>query len=247
MAGFEALAAYANMGDGQEDWKKFRLMYPSFFPTNPTGLSQKGFGSFSEWIYHFAQEWKEHFSDLPAHLRPLPPLLWYRNRLRQVWSSDDRYGFNLAVLLGFGDEAKKLAADHSDELSYELLAKHPTPADLTNPKRWVPGTSGLPAPTLTQNVSGFAQLTQGVPQVDGLTGKILWKFEFQFQQSLYELMQCRWRAKVCPDCGRYFVATRNAQAFCSAKCTETMKRKRALAYWNEKGKNRRARAKARTK
>ena len=48
-------------------------------------------------------------------------------------------------------------------------------------------------------------------------------------------MQSRWRAKICPECGKYFVATKTAQSYCSARCYEEMKRKRALDYWRETG------------
>jgi protein-arginine kinase activator protein McsA len=95
-------------------------------------------------------------------------------------------------------------------------------------------------------MSSFERLGKGELQVDGLSGQIRWRFECEFQRSLYELMQCRWRAKVCEQCGRFFVALKTAQRFCSARCTEDTKRKRVLTWWNAEGKQRRAK-KARKK
>ena len=55
------------------------------------------------------------------------------------------------------------------------------------------------------------------------------------QQAVYELMQCRWRAKVCPICGKYFIAAKTATQYCSTKCTTEAKNRRSLNWWTRKG------------
>ena len=223
MRSFEALAAYANMGDQPGEWKKFRLMYPDFFPVT-SGFAQKGFENLDSWMYDFADEWHKDFSDLPPGVILLPPLLWYRNRLRAVWARNDQHGYCLAILLGFEDEAAEIAAEHRGEVSFEPIARPFV----------VPGQ-----PIAKEKSHG---LPQGRPAINGVTGAITWEFGCEIQRAVYELMQERWRAKICPQCGRYFVAMKTAQKVCSAACSGDAARKRALTWWNQTGRKRRARA-----
>jgi hypothetical protein len=212
---FEALAAYANMGDKPEDWQRFRLMYPDFFPSDLT-----------EWMYTFAEELKD-FADLPPQRRPVPPLLWYRNRLRLVWARNDQHGYALAILLGFEREARNIAKEHPGEIYYDILA---TPL-------LVPGQPIDPSKHDTDG-----GLPKGRPVINGVTGEIDWEFGCALQQGVYELMQNRWRARVCPKCGRFFIASKTAQKTCSLRCAGDLKRERALAYWNKTGSKMRAKA-----
>jgi hypothetical protein len=226
---FEALAAYANMGDSPEDWKRFRLMYPDFFPSPSSSFKWPGFRDLTEWMYTFAEDWWKDLADLPPERRPLPPLLWYRNRLRAVWSRNDQHGYGLAILLGFEREAKNIAKEHPGEIYYDLLVSPVL----------VPGQ---PLDPSKQNADGG--LPQGRPLINGVTGEIRWEFGCALQQGVYDLMQNRWRAKVCPNCGRFFIAAKTAQKVCSVRCSDDVKRERALAYWNETGSKMRAKARA---
>ena len=218
---FEALAAYANIGDGPEDWNRFRLMYPDFFPWT-SGFKHEGFKNLDDWMYSFAAEWHKNLSGFPV----LPPLLWYRNRLRSVWARTDRHGYGLAILLGFEKEATNIAAAHRGEMAFEQIAR---PA-------LIPGQ-----PVAREESHG---LPQGRPIIDGVTGRITWVFGCQIQQAVYELMSERWRAKICPLCGKFFVAMKTAQKLCSVRCADDAARMRALTWWNEAGKDRRAKARA---
>jgi hypothetical protein len=225
----EALAAYANMGDTPADWKKFRLMYPDFFPMVPGWKQKEGFQDLDTWMYDFAERWHRDFSDLPPDRLPLPPLLWYRNRLRTVWAKIDRRGYSLAVLLGFEDEAQRIGKEHPTEVIVEPRVQ----------PSLVPGKS---------LVERFDVFPQGKPIISGFTGELRWEIRWEFgclfQQALYELMLQPWRAKICPKCGRFFVALKSAQTFCSVSCSDDAKRERALNWWNEKGSKRRSKARA---
>lgn len=227
----EALAAYANMGDTPEDWQRFRLMYPDFFPSAPSQISWAGFRNLTEWMYAFADVWEKNFADLPSDRRPLPPLLWYRNRLRAIWARNDQHGYSLAVLLGFEKEAKKILAEHPGEIPYDIIARPLA----------IPGQHFIPD---KQESEG---LPQGRPIINGVTGEIRWEFGCEMQQAVYELMQNRWRAKVCPTCGRFFIAGKNAQNFCSIPCSSERKRERSRMWWNAEGSKKRSKAKARKK
>lgn len=219
---YEALAAYANIGDTPEDWKRFRHMYPDFFPST-SGFRWAGFESLSSWMYASAEDWYKLLSNQPKFHHLLPPLLWYRNRLRAVWARNDQHGYNLAVLLGFEREAKEIAIKHPGETVYDGLYRPLIiPGQSTNPSKQE--SEGLP---------------QGKPVINGVRGELRWEFACNIQTAVYELMQERWRAKGCLECGRFFVALKTAQKLCSVRCSDETKRKRALAWWNEKGKKRR--------
>jgi len=214
---FEALAAYANIGDTPAEWKRFRLMYADFFPQE-----------LGQWMYEGAEEWHS----LPEAVRRyLPPLLWYRNRLRSVWASTDQHGYSLAILLGFEREAEKIAADHRGEIGYEGLLSR---------------ALSVPGRTLADLSDGRVKgLPQGNAVINGVTGQIQWEFGCTLQQAIYELMQERWRTKICPQCGKFFVAMKTAQKLCSVRCSDETKRGRALTWWNDKGIERRAKTKKR--
>jgi hypothetical protein len=236
---FEALAAYANMGSTPADWKKFRLMYPDFFPNIPEESANASpprwssrFKDLTEWMYGYAEECFEAEKRAPASspsefcLPPLlPPLLWYRNRLRSVWANNDQHAYSLAVLLGFEEEARRIESENWDDIDSEPTMR---PGDIPGQRH--PHSMGLP---------------QGRPLLNGVSGEIRWEFGCDLQRGVYELMKERWRAKICTICGRYFIAMKTAQKMCSGQCSGEAARDRALTWWNEQGKKRRE--KARTK
>lgn len=212
---FEALAAYANMGDTPAEWKKFDLKYPDFFPQD-----------LARWMYGLAEDWHK-FPAGPAR-NALPPLLWYRNRLRSVWGRTDQHGYNLALLLGFEEEAEKILSEHRGEIGFESHFR----------------SSVVPGRTIVEMLDDKVKgLPKGKAAINGVTGQIRWEFGCTLQHAVYELMQERWRAKICPACGRFFVAMKTAQKSCSLGCSGDAKRERALSWWHEKGSERRSEAK----
>lgn len=215
------------MSDEPADWQKFRLQYPGFFPPTSPSFNLPGHGDLTEWMYALADEW--HKFPTEQKQRILPPLLWYRNRLRSVWAKTDRHGYSLAILLGFDSEAKVIAAQHPGETGCESLYR----------TALVPGRNA--SDSLNCATGG---LPQGKPVVNGITGQIQWAFGSNLQSAVYQLMQERWRAKICPQCEKYFVAMKTAQKVCSPQCSIETKRERARTWWTETGSERR---KARTR
>jgi hypothetical protein len=212
---FEALAAFANMGDRPTDWRKFRLKFPDFFPLEPSGSQRIGFRDMSDWLYFHAEQYEKELADIPdIKDKAIPALLWYRDLLRAVWSNNDRKGGGLYVLYGYEKKAREVGIPVTVGVIHPYL----------NPSQFQ---------DITQNAT--SGLPEGEPTIDAASGAIDWKFGCEFQQSVYELMQCRWRAKVCPEDGVYFVASKTAQTFCSTKCSGEAKKKRSLDYWNTKG------------
>ena len=218
---FEALSEFANMGDSTENWQTFRLRNPEFFPIQPLesefpeykGLFPSGYRCLTDLIYAAAEQWAAGVEPWATpNQQSKTPLIWYRDALRAAWTNNDRTGGCLYVLYGYEAKAR--------QLGISLTAGNVIPLYLPNLPNEIAETAGLP---------------QGEPVIDGITGKISWSFGCKFQQAVYELMQCRWKARVCVECGRFFVASKTAQTFCSGKCSTMAKRKRSLEYWNRVG------------
>jgi hypothetical protein len=173
-------------------------------------------------VYTFAEEWAKS----PVEIRALtkPPLLLYRDCLRAVWARNNPNGINLATLLGFrrGQEtAKMLTSDSSTEEPLQ--------------QEFVVQPLLIPRQPLNPEGQTFGDLPEGQPVVNGITGAIDWEFSCELQRDVYNLMHNRWRAMLCPECGKYFIAAKTAQKHCSVRCYKKMKKKRALEYWHEIG------------
>ena len=165
-----ALEAYANLGETPAVWKRFRLKYPDFFPKDLT-----------DWLYEYAEHIYNKFkgsgiTDFPVK----PPLLFYSDRLRQVWSRNDPDGINLKLLYGF-EKASDVATLQS-ELIMPVWFDGRTPRSLSFV---IPGQ-----PKLDEDQTTMGGLPPGkLPSVDGVTGAIDWHFGCDLQQSDYDLMQ----------------------------------------------------------
>ena len=246
---FDALAAFANMGESPQNWENFRRKYPKLFP-----------GYLTDWIYRTAKDWwrMSHLSETPPNdwqefhrkwpkilperieewavsvrslrrffddANAVPPLLFYRNLLRRVWTNDDADGNCLRFLLGFEKEALGGGLFGMTLWKSDLPPKPPVRPGWNI--RWL----GADDDELR-----ISDLPQGRPVIDGLTGAITWSFSSRFQSTIYELMQDRWRAMICPQCHKYFSADKTAQKFCSTKCSDERKREKQIAYYHRKGK-----------
>ena len=218
-----SLEHFANIGEEPEDWREFQLKHPKFFSMDNHAGTAEAVSDASEWLYSDAERWTQYHPDLKD--QSVPTLLWYRDLLRMVWVSEDPDGVCLSALYGMRGKA------NSPVPLKKYVTRH-----LSSP-----GGPLNPAALVNDETHG---LKPGEPTVDGASGRITWAFTCEFQQSVYELMQNRWRTKICPQCGRYFVAMRTAQAFCSPRCVSQAKKKRDLDYWIREGD---ARRKAKTK
>ena len=64
------------------------------------------------------------------------------------------------------------------------------------------------------------------------------KTDFQF--ALWLLSREDWRARLCGQCKRCFIADKAAQRYCSTRCYGEAKRGQRTAWWNKAGKKKRA-------
>jgi hypothetical protein len=221
------LEAFANVGDTPGDWQRFRLKCPRFFPEN-----------LSNWLYIYAESWAMEPQNVKEVVKP--PLLYYRDRLRMVWNGNDPKGVNLKLLLGFEGEARQEGASEALLMPGAVFKRKGDRKPRVG--RYIPGQPSDPDLQTT-----FAGLPPGKPIVDGISGAITWKFGCTLQRAVYELMQQRWRAKVCPECGKYILAEYTRQTYCSSACFGDRKREQALNYFNRKGRAERGKRRAKKK
>jgi hypothetical protein len=157
-----------------------------------------------------------HFDSHPVHS--------WKTMLMVIWKGDARANYWLRVLLGLGVVAleetfPELRCKRVDDVTLLFQADEP-------PRRsW----DDLRPPSLAS------------VNFDWQRGQFSYKPACEFQEALYWLFQTSWRAKVCPQCGTYFVARKPAQRFCSTDCRDVAQRAIKLRYWREKGNAKRAR------
>jgi hypothetical protein len=208
----KALQAFANLRDIPASWTNFQVRWPSFFP---------------EWMYGAREERTVSLQELDGKGGTegsdiKTPPLFYRDCLRAVWARNDPDGVALMLLLGFEREA----------MDKQRPPGEPSDAVAARPL-FTPGQS---LKIEEQTIGG---LQRGRAVVNGRTGSIDWEFDCEFQQAIYDLMQERWRAMVCPVCGRFFVATKTASKYCSPSCARAMKNRRTLDWFHTEGAARR--------
>lgn len=148
--------------------------------------------------------------------------LVFRDRLRDLWTSGSNE--SLAVLLGTHPSLRKILTDRS---SPPFLAQILSRSGHTLLEVLLAEAMRTVQPTY------FAHLPEVQP--DWRTGGFLYSPITDFQRAVSMLHHESWRAKVCVNCGRYFVADKSAQTYCSTKCTKDVKRARALEWWKAHG------------
>lgn len=156
---------------------------------------------------------------LSAALHPL--ILNFRDLLQHVWrGSADRDPRILDILMG---------------LNTEIL----------DPEKWRGGVPGEVAP-LTRFFSQAA-----MPALERLrraniapsrleavwtTGDFRFVTASWFHWAVYAVFRESWRARVCPQCRRYFIADRPPQRFCSTACSGEARNARNRSWWRHEGK-----------
>jgi hypothetical protein len=201
--------------------------------------------TFKNWP-NFARNWRRRMRNVR------PPLLFYRNLLRRVWRRKDPYGNSLSVLLGF--DAAMAPILEEGEIEKEdpsiievggTIIELEAPVDYGQLFMWKAPETEMPQVDTDNGIITWKQretncgLPIGTPTVDVDTSTIVWKFDCQFQSGIYYLMQERWRARVCPQCRKYFVADKVARRYCSTDCYEERKRKESLDRYHRIEKERR--------
>jgi len=71
--------------------------------------------------------------------------------------------------------------------------------------------------------------------VDWIRGEFSYSPLNDFQRAVYLLFRENWRARICSQCSRLFIAGKPAQLYCSVPCSVAARRHRDLGWWKTKG------------
>jgi hypothetical protein len=224
-----ALDGFVNLGDSLDEYKKFGSDYSKFFPLRVVdGFTPKNLA------------W-----DPACHLLAL----YYRDYLRALWRGQYRNG-TLTVLLdltpSFSFVAQLWLATTKGDLKLASLPATTQIPGFHDVKRASEALAAIRAAYPYASI----EAPPGI-QPDAATGTLKYEPANDFQAAVYILFRAIWKAKICPQCGRYFVAGKQAQLYCSVQCHASVNRERDRQFWKRKGnslrKTRRAATKSRRK
>jgi hypothetical protein len=146
----------------------------------------------------------------------------YRDKLRQLWSGSLAEQEQISVV------AYLLGLISSEEAKYLFFTGPEALAEL-----WFQ-RSNKPLSNSTVATSHSIVLP--------VWGRIEVRFVARgdFEAALWALFRESWRARVCGQCKRYFIADKAAQKYCGTRCFGEAKRGQRLRWWNKAGKIKRS-------
>lgn len=86
---------------------------------------------------------------------------------------------------------------------------------------------------------GAVPVTMDAPRFVWGEGRVELVTSCRFAQAFYLIFRQSWRAKVCPRCGMYFIASKPNQVFCSTVCSAGNRLASKLDWWRRVGAKRR--------
>jgi hypothetical protein len=202
------LEIFVNAGDSDEEYRMLQIQVPNFWPM---GLR----GPFGPDKLDRPLEWPTGGQTLFRAFRDYLRRLWRSDFYKDDGSTvDGRY---LEYLLGL---ESRYAVD--------------PPAGFTD--------AVMPNQAFRDGWMALSRGHQGVYLARPSSVLPQWrssKFEYvssnDFQKAVYLLLSESWRAKVCRRCGKYFIADKPAQMFCSTTCSNQSKLELGRRYWHDKG------------
>lgn len=201
-----ALERFANLSDYLSDLQDFEANWPDFYPL----VLQDAMGQIHGW------------TPLSGGL-----VYWYRDMLRHFWVGATQ-GNEFWFLLGMAPPREYLHWEEARALDREAI----TSEDLLEreylaqlQRHW--SGEGDPLFGLTFRLARLAP-NWGM-------GEFQYEPQNDFQRAVYLLWRQSWRAKVCRRCGKYFVADKPPQFYCSSKCYGEAKKDRGSKWWAEHG------------
>ena len=211
---FNHLEEFANLSPYLKEIKAFGARYGSFFPM---------------------EVYDERGEDIAWQPSTLGLVDWFREMLQGVWRREKEvegwWTPRLPLLLGLRpqdewmtrEEAQALSADNPEvEFSNRVYLEEVMK---------VVGRSG--------EIPSGIRFRLALLKPDWRSGEFHYFPRTDFQSAVYLLFRQSWRAKLCIGCGRYFIADKPPQLYCSTKCHGKVKRKRNLEWWNQEGSQRR--------
>lgn len=153
----------------------------------------------------------------------------YRDKLRKVWAADPEAQLSplLSYLLGIIQHDELVSGEYTLDVDATWFGRE---LDATH-RAWRSLLQSHPDAKMAPHSMAFP--LWGV-------GNLRYLPRTEFEQALWRLCQENWRARICGQCKRYFVADKAAQRYCNTQCYGEAKRSQKLTWWNETGKRKRA-------
>jgi hypothetical protein len=216
---YSGLEAIANLGDSKEDYETIAKKWPEMWPCEITDSSRESLA----WDVH-------------AHRL----LLVYRDSLRAVWRDHNKYKtpFTLLFLLG--------ASDTFTELNRGEMVLHNDGQQAWRSTSMLDDPKGihLAWQVLKSNYPDAGEVHRALIYPVWSYGAFLYRWSNKFQFALYHLFRDSWRAKMCPACGRFFIADKPPQRYCGTVCSKNTHNFAALEWWRRTGSEKRRARKA---
>jgi hypothetical protein len=70
---------------------------------------------------------------------------------------------------------------------------------------------------------------------DWVRGEFSYQPANDFQRAVFTLFRQSWRARICRECQKLFIAAKHPQTFCSVRCSTAVKLRRNRAFWKNRG------------
>lgn len=206
---FRALEKFANVGIELEQLLAFGKAFPYFYPMEITDKHGRNLA------------WK------PASLGLA---LWFKELLQEIWKGKkDMEGWTprLALLLGLRPHVEWMTREEAQALSDDNPSVEFSSQQYLDMVLKAVGRTGEPP-------SGIKfRLALLIP--DWQTGEFHYYPRTYFQRAVFLLFRQSWRARVCIECEKYFIADKPSQLYCSLTCNKDAKRKRNLEWWRREG------------
>jgi hypothetical protein len=71
--------------------------------------------------------------------------------------------------------------------------------------------------------------------IDWESGEVLCQLRTDFQCAVYSLFRQSWRARICRECQKLFIAAKHPQMFCGTRCGKSVKYRRNREFWKNRG------------
>ena len=244
---FAGLESFVNLGDSFEDYCAFASQWPTFCPMA---------------FQNSSGELLLLFPNRGCHTL----VIQFRDFLRLVWRRDGVALREQVLKILLGMEYRTVGheplADAEEEVEWvpidastpEALAKSQQMRDKAREqmrrgndekrrdrvlREYDPRIRLAMWGIMHDRETGYSRPWRPLLVADWERGEFFYEPMNDFQRAVYTLFRQSWRARICRECQRLFIADKNPQMFCGTDCSVIARRRRDLASWRKRvGKSR---------
>jgi hypothetical protein len=238
---FAGLEVFVNLGNSYEDYCNFAKQWPTFCPVALRNSS----GELVRLLPN------KNLHDL---------VIIYRNFLRLVWRRDAvalREQVS-KILLGLANRTvgHEPLADEEEEAEWvpldtstpEALAKSQRIREKNRERRegdeersqkvlkeFDPRIRSAVWALMHEHETGYCRPFSPLLVADWERGELCYEPANDFQWAVYTIFRQSWRARICRECQKLFIAAKHPQMFCRVRCSAAVKLRRNRVFWKNRG------------